>query len=74
MDVDMNEFYLSESCSSSEEFDPNYEFEAPRYYDFSRTETTWEVEEAERWFHSAGTYPPSRKHSMLSLTPKQIYC
>lgn len=65
MDEDMNEFLSIEVCSV-EEYDPNYEFEAPCYYDFSRTESDWEAEEAERWFDFAGTYPPSRKHFMPS--------
>ncbi|XP_031384434.1 protein TPX2 isoform X1 [Punica granatum] len=58
MDEDMDEFYCVEVISV-EEYDPDYEFEAPRYFDFSRPETDWEVEEAQRWFESAGTCPPS---------------
>ncbi|KAF8008697.1 hypothetical protein BT93_K2377 [Corymbia citriodora subsp. variegata] len=44
---------------SNEECDPDYEFDAARFYDFGRSETCSEAEAAERWFESAGTYPPS---------------
>lgn len=50
---------------SGEECDPDYEFDAARFYDFRRSETCSEAEAAERWFESAGTYPPSRKHRIV---------
>lgn len=43
------------------EFDIDFEFDAPRFYDFSRPELDSETEEIEIWFQSAGNYPPSRK-------------
>lgn len=43
--------------------DPEYEFDAPRYFDFARPESDSEAREAERWFDTAGTCPPSRKLS-----------
>lgn len=45
-----------------EEIDPDYEFDASRFYDFTLPETNTEAREAERWFESAESYPPSRKH------------
>lgn len=44
-----------------EHIDLDYEFDAVMYYDFTRPETELEIMEAEDWFKSAGTYPPSRK-------------
>lgn len=44
------------------EIDLDYEFDASRYFDFSRAESLSEVREAESWFESAGSYPPSRKN------------
>ncbi|EOA14596.1 hypothetical protein CARUB_v10027847mg [Capsella rubella] len=41
------------------EFDIDFEFDAPRFYDFSRHELYSETEEIEIWFQSAGNYPPS---------------
>lgn len=41
------------------EIDPDYEFDAAQYFDFSREESLAEAREAELWFESAGTYPPS---------------
>lgn len=43
--------------SSIEEFDIDFEFDAPRFYDFSKPELD---SETELWFESAGNYPPSR--------------
>ncbi|CAH8270336.1 unnamed protein product [Arabidopsis lyrata] len=41
---------------SLEEFDIDFEFDAPRFYDFSKPEID---SETELWFESAGNYPPS---------------
>lgn len=41
------------------EVDLEYEFDAARCFDFTREETPAEAREAELWFESAGTYPPS---------------
>ncbi|KAL7003217.1 hypothetical protein U1Q18_004375, partial [Sarracenia purpurea var. burkii] len=41
------------------EVDYDYEFDADRFFDFTRPESSSETEEAERWFESAGNYPPS---------------
>lgn len=43
------------------EIDLDYEFEAARFFDFTREETEEEVCEAEFWFETAKSYPPSRK-------------
>ncbi|EOA21955.1 hypothetical protein CARUB_v10002454mg [Capsella rubella] len=45
---------------SVEEFDIDFEFDAPRFYDFSKPEHHSETEETKLWFESAGNYPPSR--------------
>lgn len=39
--------------------DFDYEYDAPKFFDFSRKELDEEIVEAERWFDSAQTYPPS---------------
>ncbi|XP_072966420.1 protein TPX2-like isoform X4 [Typha angustifolia] len=41
------------------EIDLDYEFDAARYFDFGRPETQSEAREAELWFATAGSYPPS---------------
>ncbi|KAK3012175.1 hypothetical protein RJ639_010474 [Escallonia herrerae] len=41
------------------EIDLDYEFEAARYFDFSREESSAEAREAEVWFETAVSYPPS---------------
>lgn len=46
------------------EIDLDYEFDAARYFDFSREESLAEAREAELWFKSKGSYPPSRKCSI----------
>lgn len=49
------------------EIDLDYEFDAARYFDFSRDESPAEARQAELWFESAKSYPPSRKR--LSTEP-----
>ncbi|KAL0331362.1 UNVERIFIED_CONTAM: protein TPX2 [Sesamum angustifolium] len=41
------------------EIDLDYEFDASRFFDFSRAESPLEARQAELWFDSAGSYPPS---------------
>ncbi|XP_016489666.1 protein TPX2-like isoform X1 [Nicotiana tabacum] len=41
------------------EIDLDYEYDAPRYFDFSHDESLPETRQAESWFESAGSYPPS---------------
>ncbi|CDY58874.1 BnaA03g55520D [Brassica napus] len=55
MDPDM----FAEDPSFNEKFDIDFEFDAPRFYDFSKPELDSETEETELWFESAGNYPPS---------------
>ncbi|XVF53989.1 hypothetical protein PTKIN_Ptkin05aG0145200 [Pterospermum kingtungense] len=57
---EVEEFFSVEEPNEEEKcYDINYEFDAPQCYDFNRPETVWEAEEAELWFESAGSYPPS---------------
>ncbi|KAJ4712898.1 protein TPX2-like isoform X1 [Melia azedarach] len=41
------------------EVDLDYEFDAARFFDFTREESLAEAREAEFWFESAPSYPPS---------------
>ncbi|KAK6936352.1 TPX2 central domain [Dillenia turbinata] len=41
------------------EIDLDYEYDAVQFFDLSRLETIEEALEAERWFQTAPTYPPS---------------
>ncbi|XP_019070925.1 protein TPX2 isoform X2 [Solanum lycopersicum] len=41
------------------EIDLDYEFDAPRYFDLGCEEALPETRQAESWFESAGSYPPS---------------
>lgn len=41
------------------EIDLDYEFEAARFFDFTRAESRDEAREAEMWFESVESYPPS---------------
>lgn len=42
------------------EIDLDYEFDAARFFDFTRPETPAEARQAELWFQNAPSYPPSR--------------
>lgn len=43
------------------EIDLDYEFEAARFFDFTREESVDEAREAEMWFDYVESCPPSRK-------------
>ncbi|KAL6744635.1 hypothetical protein V8C86DRAFT_1803503 [Haematococcus lacustris] len=60
----MEEFVMKPFVA--EEIDLDYEFDAARFHDFTRAETDLEALKAERWFESAHSYPPSRKHPLHS--------
>lgn len=47
------------------EIDLDYEFDAARFFDFIQAESALEARQAETWFDSAGSYPPSR--NLLTL-------
>ncbi|KAJ4706162.1 protein TPX2-like [Melia azedarach] len=55
MDEEMEEPIVGEGF----EIDFIYEFDAPQYYDFTKPETLVEGRDAELWFESATSYPPS---------------
>ncbi|XP_038683611.1 protein TPX2-like isoform X2 [Tripterygium wilfordii] len=55
--VDFDEFV--EDPSVVEEIDFDYEFDAPRFYDFTLEETFFDILEANRWFNTLTGYPPS---------------
>ncbi|KAF7813297.1 protein TPX2-like isoform X2 [Senna tora] len=61
MEEEFEEFVVESNLEEEEEeeIDTDYEFDAPRFCDFSRPETHWDAVEAEQWFESARTYPPS---------------
>lgn len=77
MDEEFEEFVVESLMGEEQEIDPTYEFDAPRFWDFSQPETFLDAAEAEQWFESAGSYPPSRKHStntMFSVSDQTSSC
>ncbi|KAK9277442.1 hypothetical protein L1049_006985 [Liquidambar formosana] len=58
MDEEMQEDMVVE-VFTAHEIDLDYEFDAARYFDFSRDESPADAREAELWFESAKSYPPS---------------
>lgn len=77
MDEGMEDIIEEECVSSSDdddvddetssEIDSDYEFDAARFFDFTRTETCSEADDAEEWFRFAPTYPPSPFAVKLNL-------
>jgi len=49
------------------EIDLDYEFDAVRFFDFSVQETPDQALQAQQWFQSAVSYPPSRPFNPLFL-------
>ncbi|KAJ6701609.1 TARGETING PROTEIN FOR XKLP2 [Salix koriyanagi] len=41
------------------EVDLDYEFDAPKYFDFTRRESIAEARDVQRWFNTAPSCPPS---------------
>ncbi|XP_077235203.1 protein TPX2-like isoform X3 [Tasmannia lanceolata] len=50
------------------EIDLDYEFDAFHYFDFSRGESISEARDAELWFVTAGSYPPSPYAMKLNMS------
>ncbi|XP_010108085.2 protein TPX2 [Morus notabilis] len=65
--MEMEEDMEVEPVFEAHEIDLEYEFEAARYFDFTREETPVEAREAENWFESANSYPPSPFATKLVL-------
>lgn len=45
--------------------DLDFEFDAPKYVDLSKEESVMQAPLAEKWFDTAKSDPPSRKHASL---------
>lgn len=60
-DMEMEEVFVVH------EVDIDYEYDAPRFFNFTREETQDEAHVLERWFESAKSYPPSRKYIQPKL-------
>ncbi|XP_021298409.1 protein TPX2-like [Herrania umbratica] len=54
------------------EVDLEYEFDAARFFDFTREESPAEAREAELWFESAPSYPPSPFVAKLVLRDESL--
>ncbi|CAK9173123.1 unnamed protein product [Ilex paraguariensis] len=67
MDEEMDD--MVEYTFTAIEIDLDYEFDAVRYFDFSREESLAEAREAELWFQTARSYPPSP--FVTNLVPRE---
>ncbi|CAH2078217.1 unnamed protein product, partial [Thlaspi arvense] len=65
MDEDME---IEPTVFEAREIDLEYEFDAARWYDFTRMELPADSQAAEFWFHSAPSYPPSPFVTKLLLS------
>lgn len=62
---------VQESCLCLEdEVDVTYEFDAPMFFDFTKSESFLDDCEAEQWFEFATSYPPSRKDLRIIIKPR----
>ncbi|KAI3735200.1 hypothetical protein L6452_14690 [Arctium lappa] len=59
---------LDESSTFYEDYDPAYEFDACKFFDFCVDETDYEIRQAERWFRYAQEYPPAPYMVKINLT------
>ncbi|XP_033132926.1 protein TPX2 isoform X1 [Brassica rapa] len=65
MDEDME---IEPTAFEAKEIDLEYEFDASRWFDFTRMESAEESQSAEFWFHSAPSYAPSPFVTKLLLS------
>ncbi|XP_050141585.1 protein TPX2-like isoform X2 [Malus sylvestris] len=68
--MEMEDDMEVEEVFMAQEADVDYEFDAARYFDFTREETPAEARRAELWFESAKSYPPSPVVTRLMLGPE----
>ncbi|KAM1143299.1 hypothetical protein ACFX19_032752 [Malus domestica] len=68
--MEMEDDMEVEEVFMAQEVDVDYEFDAARYFDFTREETPAEARRAELWFESAKSYPPSPVVTRLMLGPE----
>uniref|UniRef100_M1CPE8 TPX2 central domain-containing protein n=1 Tax=Solanum tuberosum TaxID=4113 RepID=M1CPE8_SOLTU len=66
MEGEMDDF--SAECSDElQKIDWEYEYDAAFFYDFSTPESPFQAAQAQRWFETAGNYPPSPLVAKLNL-------
>ncbi|AES65349.1 hypothetical protein MTR_2g038240 [Medicago truncatula] len=76
LDYEFMMMEIENEVFDSSEIDLDYEFDAPRFFDFTaqQQQSLTQLPQPERWFETAGTYPPSRSFSFnfssLSLFSK----
>ncbi|WCJ26083.1 Cell cycle regulated microtubule associated protein [Euphorbia peplus] len=58
-EMEMEDEMEAEFVFEAREVDPDYEFDASMFFDFTREESPIEAFHAESWFNSAPNYPPS---------------
>ncbi|XP_052181349.1 uncharacterized protein LOC127794360 [Diospyros lotus] len=58
MDEQLEDF-VADCSDDASEVDSCYEFDAARFFDFTRPESPSEAHEADRWFDYSGNYSPS---------------
>ncbi|CAH8304497.1 unnamed protein product [Eruca vesicaria subsp. sativa] len=68
MDEDME---MEQTVLETREIDLEYEFDAARWFDFTRMESPAESQSAEFWFHSAPSYAPSPFVTKLLLSEEE---
>ncbi|EEF51033.1 protein TPX2 [Ricinus communis] len=68
MEMEMEDEEMEvELVFEAREVDLDYEFDAAMFFDFTRQESLAEAHEAERWFDTAQSYPPSPFVAKLAL-------
>ncbi|XP_055832322.1 uncharacterized protein LOC129901221 [Solanum dulcamara] len=66
MEGEMEDFSV-ECLDELQEIDWEYEYDAACFYDFSTPESPFQAAQAQRWFETAGNYPPSPLIVKLNL-------
>lgn len=67
MMMEEEDMEMEEQVFVAHEIDLDYEFDAVRFFDLSTQESPAQARQAELWFQSARSYPPSRRFNLFFL-------
>ncbi|XP_019420448.1 PREDICTED: protein TPX2-like isoform X2 [Lupinus angustifolius] len=72
MEMEEDDMEIENHVFVAHEIDLDYEFDAARFFDFCVEETSSQAGEAELWFETAESYPPSPSVAKLVLRKENV--
>ncbi|KAE9606918.1 hypothetical protein Lalb_Chr09g0324631 [Lupinus albus] len=72
MEMEDDDMEIENRVFVAHEIDVDYEFDAARFFDFCVLETSSQTHQAELWFETAESYPPSPFVAKLVLREENV--